>query len=455
MIPRYTRPAMGRIWTDEARYARWLEIELLACEALAARGEVPAAAVRAMRRRARIDVARIEAIEAEVRHDVIAFVTQVAETVGPEGRFLHLGLTSSDVVDTGFAVQLRDAAVLLLAGQERLIAVLRRLATRYKRTLMIGRTHGMHAEPITFGLKVASWHAEAVRNRTRLESAAQAIATGKISGAVGVFGNVAPEVEAYVCPRLGLEVESVATQVVARDRHAQFFTTLAVLGASLERIAIEVRHLQRTEVGEVEEPFAAAQKGSSAMPHKRNPILSENVAGLARLLRAYALAALENVALWHERDISHSSVERVIAPDATCALDFMLARMTGVLDKLVVHPTRMRANLDRTGGVILSEDVLLALVRAGAARQDAYRWVQRAAQTALGGTRSFVDALAAHPQIRRRLSRREIASLLSPSRHLAHLDLLFQRTFGSSGSKRRGATSPPPRNVRAVRKGSR
>ena len=433
MIARYTRPAMGRIWTDAARYERWLEVEVLACEALAARGDVPKSALRTIRKRARVDVARIEALEAEVKHDMIAFVTQIAESIGPEGRFLHLGLTSSDVLDTGFALQLREAATLLLEGQERLIATLRRLALRHKRTLMIGRTHGMHAEPITFGLKACSWYAEAVRNRERLATAARGVAVGKISGAVGVFGNVAPEVEAFVCARLGLKPEAVATQVVARDRHAAFFATLAVLGASLERIAIEIRHLQRSEVAEAEEPFAAEQKGSSAMPHKRNPILSENVTGLARLLRAHAGVALENVALWHERDISHSSVERVIAPDATCVLDFMLARMTHVLEHLVVRPDRMRANLDASGGIVLSEDVLLALVRAGARREDGYRWVQRAARAASEGRVSFADALAAEPEVSKKLAREEITALLDPARHLAHVDLLFRRALGRSG----------------------
>ena len=449
MIPRYTRPEMAKIWADETRYGHWLEIEILACEALAARGEVPKRAVQTIRKRARIDVARIEALEAEVRHDVIAFVTQVAETVGPEGRFLHLGLTSSDVLDTGFALQLRDAARLLIAGQDRLIGVLGDLAQRHKKTLMIGRTHGMHAEPITFGLKALGWRAEAVRNRERLESAARTIAVGKISGAVGVFGNVAPEVERYVCDRLALEPEPIATQVVARDRHAQFFSTLALVGSGLERIAIEIRHLQRTEVGEAEEPFSATQKGSSAMPHKRNPILSENVTGLARLLRGYAGAALENVALWHERDISHSSVERVIAPDATIALDFMLARLTGVLERLVVRPERMRANLDRSGGVVLSEDVLLALVRAGALREDAYRWVQRAAHAALDGNGSFAEALAADPEVKKRLSRGEIDRLLDPGRHLAHLDLLFRRGLGSNvRSRPRSRATHHARNSR-------
>ena len=450
MIPRYTRPAMARIWADETRYGYWLEVEALACEALAARGEIPKKAVATIRKRARIDVSRIEALEAEVKHDVIAFVTQVAETVGPDGRFLHLGLTSSDVLDTGFALQLRDAVRLLIEGQDRLIAALRALAERHKHTLMIGRTHGMHAEPITFGLKVLGWHTEALRNRERLATAAKAVAVGKISGAVGVFGNVAPEIERYVCDRLGLTPEPIATQVVARDRHAELFATLAIVGSGLERIALEIRHLQRTEVGEAEEPFPSHQKGSSAMPHKRNPILSENTAGLARLLRAYAGAALENVALWHERDISHSSVERVIAPDATIALDFMLARMTGVLERLVVKPERMRANLDRSGGVVLSEDVLLALVRAGAAREEAYRWVQRAAHAALDGTDSFAHALAADSEVRKRLSRTEIDKLLDPERHLKHLDLLFRRGLGSRETSRpsRARATPARRTSR-------
>jgi len=444
VISRYTRPAMGEIWTDAARYARWLEIEILACEAWAKRGRIPARAVQTMRRRARIDPERIAELEAEVKHDIIAFVTQVAETVGPDGRFLHLGLTSSDVLDTGFALQLRDAAALLLEGQDRLIAALRRLALAHKSTLMIGRTHGMHAEPITFGVKVASWHAEAVRNRERLVTATREIAVGTLSGAVGVFGNVSPQIESYVLGKLGLVAEPVATQVVARDRHAAFFSALAVLGTSIERIALEIRHMQRTELGEAEEPFTSGQKGSSAMPHKRNPILSENVTGLARLLRAYAGAALENVALWHERDISHSSVERVIAPDATIALDFMLARMTGVLENLVVRPERMRANLELSRGVVLSENVLLALVQKGAIRQDAYRWVQRAAHDTLAGRSTFLDALAAEPEIQKRLSKRDLERLLDPDRHLDHLDLLFRRGLGTSGSSRQRTSRRRP-----------
>jgi adenylosuccinate lyase len=445
---------MGEIWTDAARYARWLEVEILACEALAEQGAIPKSAVRTIRRRARIDPDRIATLEAEVKHDIIAFVTQVAETVGPDGRFLHLGLTSSDVLDTGFALQLQAAADLLLVGQARLIVALRRLALAHKHTLMIGRTHGMHAEPITFGVKVASWHAEALRNRARLVAARSEISVGTLSGAVGVFGNVSPDVEAHVLGRLGLASEPVATQVVARDRHAAFFSTLAVLGASVERIALEIRHLQRTEVGEAEEPFTVGQKGSSAMPHKRNPILSENVTGLARLLRAYAGAALEDVALWHERDISHSSVERVIAPDATIALDFMLARLTGVLENLVVRPERMRANLDLSGGVVLSENLLLALVQKGAARQDAYRWVQRAAHASLAGESSFLEALVAEPEIRARLSVRELERVLDPGRHLAHLDLLFHRGLGTSERTQRRQTRRRP-TVRNPRGGAK
>src|SRR5437867_5131951 len=332
MLQRYTRAEMGRIWSEEARLARWLEIELALTDVLAERGEIPAAAARKLRTGARVDPARMRAIEDEVKHDVVAFVSAVAETVGDEGRFLHLGLTSSDVVDTAFALQLRDAADLLLAGLDRLRTAVRTQAVRHRRTVMIGRTHGIHAEAITFGLKCASWYAELTRGRAGLAAAREEIAYGKLSGAVGTFANNDPAVEAAVCARLGLRPEPLATQVVPRDRHAVFFAGLAILAGSCERIAVEIRHLQRTEVGEVAEPFSAGQKGSSAMPHKRNPILSENVSGLARLIRGYALAALEDMALWHERDISHSSVERVIGPDATIVLDFMLARLTGVIE---------------------------------------------------------------------------------------------------------------------------
>jgi adenylosuccinate lyase len=425
VIERYTRPAMGRLWSEESRLGRWLEVELALVDVLAERGEVPAEAARTLRSRARIDPARMRAIEAEVKHDVIAFVSAVAETVGEEGRWLHLGLTSSDVVDTAFAMQLRDASDLILAELDRLRAAVRGQALRHRRTPMIGRTHGMHAEPITFGLKCAGWYAELTRDRRRLRLARAEVAHGKLSGAVGTFANVAPEVEAAVCARLGLVPEPLATQVVPRDRHAVFFACLAVVAGTCERIATEVRHLQRTEVGEVAEPFGAGQKGSSAMPHKRNPILSENVTGLARLMRGYALAALESMALWHERDISHSAVERVIAPDATIALDFMLARLTGVVEGLEVRTEAMAANLARLGAAIASEQVLLTLVRRGVARDEAYGWIQRHALA--GG--DFQARLAADADVARHLPPRELATLFDMTHHLRHIDLLFTRAL--------------------------
>jgi adenylosuccinate lyase len=429
MIERYTRPAMGRIWTEENKLAKWLEVELLACEALAARGEVPRDAVARLRQRARVNVARMQEIEAQTKHDVTAFVSSVAETVGEEGRYLHLGLTSSDVIDTGFAVQLCEATDLLLADLDALLGVLKRLAQTHKHTVMIGRTHGVHAEPITFGLKVAHWYAEMTRNRARLLQARQEIAFGKISGAVGTFANIDPEVEAFVCTRLGLNPEPVSTQIVPRDRHAVFFSTLALIGSSLERIATEVRHLQRTEVLEVEEPFTPGQKGSSAMPHKRNPWQLENVCGMARLLRGYALTAFENVPLWHERDISHSSVERVIGPDATIALDFMLTRLTGILDKLVVHPERMQQNMETLGEAIYSEHLLLALVRKGISRDEAYSWVQRNAMRVWENGASFAAEVRRDPDITRLLSPAEIDQLFDAHHALRHTDTIMQRVL--------------------------
>jgi adenylosuccinate lyase len=425
MIDRYTRPAMGRLWSEEARLQRWLDVELALVDALAERGEAPPEAARRLRERARVDVARMREIEAEVKHDVIAFVSSVAEKVGDDGRWLHLGLTSSDVVDTAFALQLRDAADLLLEGVDRLRAAVREQALRHRRTPMIGRTHGIHAEVITFGLKCAGWFAELSRDRRRLAAARADIAHGKLSGAVGTFANNPPEVEAAVLGRLGLRPEPIATQVVPRDRHAGFFACLALLGGTVERIATELRHLQRTEVGEVAEPFGKGQKGSSAMPHKRNPILAENVTGLARLLRGYAVAALEDMALWHERDISHSSVERVIGPDATIVADFMLDRMTGVVGGLEVRAEAMRQNLDRLGGAVYSEQVLLSLVRRGVSRDEAYRWVQRCA---LGGG-DFQASLAADADVTRKISREEIANLFDMSHHLRHIDTLFTRAL--------------------------
>jgi adenylosuccinate lyase len=432
MIARYTRPEMAQIWSEDARLQRWLAVELALVDELAARGEVPAAAVATLRRDARVDIARMRAIEAEVKHDVIAFVSSVSEKLGDEGRFLHLGLTSSDVVDTAFAMQLRDAADLLLAGVDRLRTAVRAQAERHKHTLMIGRTHGIHAEPITFGLKCAGWYAELGRGRRALADARTLVAHGKLSGAVGTFANNPPEVESGVCRRLGLAPEPIATQVVPRDRHAQFFSRLAVLAGTCERIATEIRHLQRTEVGEVLEPFGRGQKGSSAMPHKRNPILVENVSGLARLVRGYALAALENMALWHERDISHSSVERVIAPDATIVLDFMLARLTGVVQDLEVRPDAMAANLARLGGAVCSEQVLLALVRRGVRRDDAYRLVQR---HALAGD-DLARRLAADPEITRHIPAAELAGLFDMRHALRHIDLLFSRALEDGDGSR-------------------
>ena len=432
MIDRYTRPEMGRLWSEEARLARWLEVELALVDVLAERGEVPSEAARTLRAKTRVDVARMRAIEAEVRHDVIAFVSSLAEQVGDEGRFLHLGLTSSDVVDTAFALQLRDAADLLVVGLERLRAAVRTQALRHRRTPMIGRTHGIHAEVITFGLKCASWYAELGRGRRGLTAARAAIGHGKLSGAVGTFANNEPAVEAAVLRRLGLRPEPIATQVVPRDRHARFFAELALLAGTCERIAVEIRHLQRTEVGEVLEPFAPGQKGSSAMPHKRNPILSENVSGLARLVRGYAAAALENMALWHERDISHSSVERVIGPDATIAMDFMLARLADVIEGLEVRPEVMRANLERLGGAIFSEQVLLALVRHGAKRDEAYRWVQRCAQA--GG--DFQKQLAADPDVARHLKPLDLATLFDMEHHLRHTQALFSRALEDDDGSR-------------------
>ena len=425
MIERYGRPAMQQIWSEEARLERWLAIELALVDVLAQRGDAPREAAVALRAKARINPARMQEIEAVVKHDVIAFVSSVAEGVGDEGRFLHLGLTSSDVVDTAFALQLRDAADLLLASLDGLRTAVRTQAERHRHTPMIGRSHGIHAEPITFGLKCGSWYAELGRARRRLQTARTEIAYGKLSGAVGTFANNDPTVEAAILKSLGLTPEPIATQVVPRDRHAAFFSTLAVVAGSCERIALEIRHLQRTEVGEALEPFGKGQKGSSAMPHKRNPILTENLCGLARLVRSYAMAALENVALWHERDISHSSVERVIGPDATIVLDFMLARLAGVVADLDVRPETMRQNLERLGGAIFSEQVLLTLVRKGAVRDEAYRWIQRHAL--VGG--DFQAGLAADPDVARYVSSPEIASLFDLDHHLRHVDELLRRAL--------------------------
>jgi adenylosuccinate lyase len=436
MIPRYTRPEMAAIWATEHRLRLWLEIELCALEAMAALGQVPlevAASVRAAAERhgpALIDPRRIEEIEAETRHDVIAFLTHLEQVIGPEARHLHLGMTSSDLLDTALALQLTAAADLLLGDLDRLLAALRRRAHEHKDTLCIGRSHGVHAEPTTFGLKLAGFYAEFARHRARLEQARAEVATCAISGAVGTFANVDPRVEEQVAARLGLTTEPISTQVIPRDRHAAFFTTLAVIAGGVERLATEIRHLQRTEVGEVAEPFGAGQKGSSAMPHKQNPILAENLTGLARLVRAAAAPALENVALWHERDISHSSVERVIAPDATIALDFALHRLAGLIEGLQVDPARMRANLEQTRGLIHSQRVLLALTAAGLGRQEAYAIVQHHALEAWRHGQSLLERLRTEPEATKRLSPEQLGALFDLGHHTRHVDTIFNRVFG-------------------------
>ena len=414
MIPRYSRPEMARIWEPETRFRIWLKIETYAAEAMAELGLIPKHAAEAVRKRGGFDIARIDAIEREVKHDVIAFLTSVAEHVGPEARFLHLGLTSSDVLDTCFNVQLVEAADLLIADIDALLAALKTRAFEHKDTLTVGRSHGVHAEPTTFGLKLAVAYAEFSRARERMVRAREEVGTCAISGAVGTFAHVDPRVEAYVAKKLGLRPEPISTQVVPRDRHAAYFATLAVVASSVERLATEIRHLQRTEVLEAEEYFSEGQKGSSAMPHKRNPVLSENLTGLARVVRGYAAPALEDVALWHERDISHSSVERVIGPDATIALDFALHRLTGIVKNLLIYPERMRANLDRLGGLIHSQRVLLALTAAGVPREEAYRIVQRNAMKVWEQGADFLEALLADKDVTKALSAEEI-SLITPS----------------------------------------
>jgi adenylosuccinate lyase len=432
MIERYSRPEMAQIWAAKNRFQIWLEIETLACEAQARMGLVPHEAAEAVRARGAFEVGRIDQIEAETRHDVIAFLTNVAEHVGPEARFLHQGMTSSDVLDTCLAVQLSRASDILLADIDALLAAIERRAFEHKLTPSIGRSHGIHAEPITFGVKLAGYFAEWQRNRARLEAARAEIATCAISGAVGTFANVDPDVEREVADKLGLAVEPVSTQVIPRDRHAMFFATLAVLASSVERLATEIRHLQRTEVREAEEYFAPGQKGSSAMPHKRNPVLSENLTGLARVVRSMVVPALENVALWHERDISHSSVERFIGPDATITLDFALARLGGVMEKLVVYPERMQANLDSLGGLVFSQRVLLALTQAGMSREDAYAVVQRNAMKVWGEGADFLSLLQADPQVAAFLDAPTLAALFDLGYHTKHVDAIFTRVFGRS-----------------------
>src|SRR6516225_8533410 len=430
MIPRYSRPQIAKIWEPENYFRIQLDIEAYVCEAQEKLGVIPEGTAKAVRERGAFDVARIRDIEREVHHETIALLTNLAEHVGPEARFVHQGMTSSDVLDTCLAVQLTQAADILLTDLDALLAALKKRALEHKLTPMIARSHGVHAEPTTFGLKLAGHYAEFARNRARLVAARKEVATCAISGAVGTFANIDPRVEAHVAEKLGLEPEPISTQVIPRDRHAQFFMTLALIAAAVERLATEIRHLQRTEVREAEEYFAQGQKGSSAMPHKRNPVLAENLTGLARLVRSAVAPALENVALWHERDISHSSVERVIAPDTTITLDFALARLTGLMDRLIVYPERMRQNLESLGGLVDSQRVLLALTQTGMSREDAYRAVQRDAMAAWDGKGGFSDLLKQDPEIARLLDPDTIDGLFDTAYHLKHVDTIFRRVFG-------------------------
>ena len=432
MIPRYSRPEMATIWEPANKYKIWLEIEAHACDKQAELGVIPADAAKAVREKGSFDIDRIDEIERETRHDVIAFLTNLAEYVGPEARFVHQGMTSSDVLDTCLAVQLTQAADLLGADIDGVLAALKKRAQEFKMTPCVGRSHGIHAEPMTFGLKLASHYAEFQRNRERLLTARAEIATCAISGAVGTFATIDPAVEAHVAEKMGLEVEPVSTQIIPRDRHAAFFSCLAVIASSVERLATEIRHLQRTEVNEAEEYFSPGQKGSSAMPHKRNPVLTENLTGLARMVRAAVVPALENVALWHERDISHSSVERMIAPDATVTLDFALIRLAGVVDNLQVHPEVMQENLDRLHGLIFSQQVLLALIQAGISREEAYDAVQRSAMDAWEGKGKFLELLQADKEVTRHVDADALAKLFDLDFHTKHVDTIFERVFGET-----------------------
>ncbi|MDB5509823.1 MAG: purB [Hyphomicrobiales bacterium] len=435
MIPRYSRPDMVAIWEPQTRFRIWFEIEAHACDALAELGVIPKESARAIWERAgnvTFDVARIDEIERVTKHDVIAFLTHLAEFIGPDSRFVHQGMTSSDVLDTCLAVQLARASDILLADLDALLAAIKRRAFEHKMTPVIGRSHGIHAEPVTFGLKLAQAYAEFSRCRERLVHARAEVATCAISGAVGTFANIDPRIEEHVAAKMGLAVEPVSTQVIPRDRHAMFFATLGVIASSVERVATEIRHMQRTEVLEAEEFFSEGQKGSSAMPHKRNPVLTENLTGLARLVRGMVTPALENVALWHERDISHSSVERMIGPDATVTLDFALARLTGVIDKLIVYPENMKKNLDRLGGLIHSQRVLLALTQKGVSREDSYAYVQRNAMPVWRGEGDFLTLLKADPDVKKALNDKEIEELFDLGYHLKHVDTIFRRVFGEA-----------------------
>ena len=434
-IARYSRPEVTAIWSPETKFRIWFEIEAHAADAMAELGTIPKEAAKKIWEKGKagkFDVARIDEIEAEVKHDVIAFLTHLSEIVGPEARFVHAGMTSSDVLDTCFNVQLVRAADILIADVDKLLAALKRRAFEHKLTPTVGRSHGIHAEPTTFGLKLAYAYAEFSRARERLVAARKEVATCAISGAVGTFAQVDPRVEAHVAKAMGLAVEPVSTQIIPRDRHAMYFATLAVVASSIERLATEIRHLQRTEVLEAEELFSEKQKGSSAMPHKRNPVLSENVTGLARMVRGYALPAMENVALWHERDISHSSVERMIGPDATVTLDFALARLASIIDKLVVYPAAMQKNLDRLGGLVHSQRILIALTQKGVSREDAYRLVQRNAIKVWGGESDFLSLLKADKDVRAKLSEKELEANFNLDHHFKHVDTIFKRVFGAA-----------------------
>ncbi|MBE0504760.1 MAG: adenylosuccinate lyase [Desulfuromonadales bacterium] len=434
MIERYTRKEMAKIWEAENRFRIWLEIETLACEMQAELGVIPAASVKTIREKGNFDIARIDAIEAETKHDVIAFLTSVAEYVGPEARFIHQGMTSSDVLDTCLAVQMVQACDELIADLDMLLASIKERALEHKDTVCMGRSHGIHAEPVTFGLKLAGWYAEMARGRRRLVAARENIATGAISGAVGTFANIDPRVEEYVCAKLGLKPEPVSTQVIPRDRHAEVFCVLAIIASSMERIVVEIRHLQRTEVLEAEEFFSKGQKGSSAMPHKRNPILSENLTGQARYIRGMCMPALENIALWHERDISHSSVERYIAPDATVALDFSLRRLNGLIKNLVVYPKNMLRNLNQMQGLVFSQKILLDLTQAGVSREDSYRLVQKNAMKVWEEGKDFLTELLADQEVVGALGEAKIRESFDLNYHLKHVDTIFKRVFAADCS---------------------
>jgi adenylosuccinate lyase len=421
---------MARIWDDENRFAKWLDVEVKACEAMAEEGLIPQEAVAVIKEKADFSVERILEIEEKTKHDVIAFLTNVEEYVGPESRFIHLGLTSSDILDTSFALQLREAMDLIMADVREILTVLKDKALEHKYTFMMGRSHGIHAEPTTFGLKLAVWYMEMKRNLGRLESAREGISYGKLSGAVGTFANISPSIEARTCEKLGLRPAEISTQIIQRDRHAFYFSTLAVLAGTMEKIAVEIRHLQRTEVREAQEPFSKGQKGSSAMPHKKNPIGSENISGLARLVRTNALASMENMTLWHERDISHSSVERVIGPDSTILVDYMLHRLTGILRGLVVYPENMKENMTRLKGLVFSQQVLMKLAGRGLERQKAYEMVQRSALKVWDEDRDFKTLLLEDPEIREHLSRDDIEAVFNYKYHLKHVDDIFERVFG-------------------------